>query len=56
LPPDQIWKLVSYLQTLADASGKPSTTGGQAAEQDGADAGHQGVIDAQNVQRSQHGP
>lgn len=49
LPPDQIWKLVAYLQTLADASGKPSTTGPQAAEQDAADAGHQGLIDAQRA-------
>jgi cytochrome c oxidase cbb3-type subunit 3 len=52
LPPDQIWKLVTYLQTLADASGKPSTTGAQAAEQDGADAGHQGIVDAQRDQRA----
>jgi cytochrome c oxidase cbb3-type subunit 3 len=54
LPPDQIWKLVTYLQTLGDASGKPSTTGAQAADQDAADAGHQGVIDAQRDQRAQH--
>jgi cytochrome c oxidase cbb3-type subunit 3 len=54
LPPDQIWKLVTYLQTLADASGKPSTTGPQAAEQDGADSAHQGLIDAQSAQRALH--
>lgn len=54
LPPDQIWKLVAYLQTLANATGNRSTTGGQAAEQDSADAGHQGIIDAQREQRAQH--
>ncbi|HEX4096667.1 MAG TPA: c-type cytochrome [Caulobacteraceae bacterium] len=54
LPPDQIWKLVTYLQTLGDASGKPSTTGPQAAEQDGADTAHQGLIDAQRAQRALH--
>jgi cytochrome c oxidase cbb3-type subunit 3 len=53
LPPEQIWKLVAYLQTLANATGNRSTTGGQAAEQDSADAGHQGIIDAQRAQHSQ---
>lgn len=56
LPPDQIWKLVAYLQTLGDASGKPSTTGAQAADQDGADAAHEGLIDAQRDQRARHPP
>ncbi|HEY2749722.1 c-type cytochrome [Phenylobacterium sp.] len=49
LPPEQIWKLVAYLETLADASGRPSTTGAQAAEQDPADSSHQGLIDAQRA-------
>jgi cytochrome c oxidase cbb3-type subunit 3 len=47
LPPDQIWKLVAYLQTLENASGQPSTTGPQAADQSPADSAHQGLIDAQ---------
>lgn len=54
LPPDQIWKLVAYVQSLGDASGKPSTTGAQAAGQDAADAGHEGVIEAQKAQRALH--
>ncbi|HEX3365692.1 c-type cytochrome [Phenylobacterium sp.] len=49
LPPDQIWKLVAYLQTLGDASGQPSTTGAQAAEQDASDSAHQGLIAAQKA-------
>jgi cytochrome c oxidase cbb3-type subunit 3 len=49
LPPEQIWKIVAYLQTLGDASGQPSTTGPQAAGQDAADSAHQGLIDAQHA-------
>jgi len=56
LPPEQIWKLVAYLQTLGDASGKPSTTGAQAAGQDGGDAAHEGLIEAQRAQRERRPP
>ncbi|WP_293380319.1 c-type cytochrome [Phenylobacterium sp.] len=49
LPPDQIWKLVAYLQSLGDASNQPSTTGPQAADQDPADSAHQGLIAAQRA-------
>jgi cytochrome c oxidase cbb3-type subunit 3 len=49
LPPDQIWKIVAYLQTLGDASGQPSTSGPQAAGQDTADSANHGLIDAQHA-------
>ncbi len=49
LPPEQIWKLVAYLQSLGDASAQPSTTGPQAADQDPADSARQGLIDAQRA-------
>ena len=57
LPPDQIWKLVAYIESLggavppatakmsAIAETQPSTTGPQAAEQDKADTAHQALIE-----------
>jgi len=57
LPPDQIWKLVAYVESLGGASppatgkmsamgaSQPSTTGPQAADQDPTDTAHQALID-----------
>lgn len=39
LPPDQIWKLVAYIQDL-DHNPQPSTTGDQAADQSQTDTAH----------------
>jgi len=56
LPPDQIWKLVAYIESLGGATapatakmsdmaqGQPSTTGPQAADQDQTDTAHQALI------------
>ena len=58
LPPDQIWKLVSYIESLGGASPpatpkmvqiagpQPSATGPQVADQSPADAAHEGQIEA----------
>ena len=58
LPPDQIWKLVAYIESLGGASppatpkmvqiagAQPSSTGEQAAEQSTADTAHEGLVAA----------
>lgn len=58
LPPDQIWKLVAYLESLGGAAApathkmvqiagaQPSTTGEQAAEQSTVDTAHNGLMAA----------
>jgi len=58
LPPDQIWKLVAYVESLGGASppataktvqaagAQPSATGEQAAEQSKADSAHEGLVEA----------
>lgn len=63
LPPDQIWKMVAYVESLGGAEppaqasmaslggAAPSTTGPQAADQQQADAAHQALIEAQRRQR-----
>ena len=57
LPPDQIWKLVAYIESLGGAlppatakmaqigEAQPSTTGPQAADQDQADTAHQALVE-----------
>ncbi len=56
LPPDQIWKLVAYVESLGGAAApatakmsdmarrQPSTTGPQAADQDKTDTAHEALI------------
>jgi cytochrome c oxidase cbb3-type subunit 3 len=63
LPPDQIWKLVAYLESLGGAQPpaqpamaqlggpQPSTTGPQAAQQQQTDAAHQSLLGAERGQR-----
>ena len=58
LPPEQIWRLVAYIESLGGArppatakmvalgGGQTSTTGPQVAGQDPADAAHQGLVSA----------
>ena len=57
LPPDQIWKLVAYVESLGGAlppatakmaqigAQQPSTTGPQAADQDQTDTAHQALVE-----------
>jgi cytochrome c oxidase cbb3-type subunit 3 len=63
LPPDQIWKLVAYVESLGGAEppatpgmaalggAAPSTTGPQPADQGQADTSHEAMIAAQTAQR-----
>ena len=63
LPPDQIWKLVAYIESLGGAEPPatasmaalggvaPSTTGPEPAEQQQADSAHQALIDADRGQK-----
>jgi cytochrome c oxidase cbb3-type subunit III len=63
LPPDQIWKLVAYVESLGGAEppatpgmavlggAAPSTTGPQPADQVQADTSHEALIAAQKGQR-----
>lgn len=43
LPPDQIWKLVAYVESLS-ASAQPSTTGDEPADQVQSDTAHQALV------------
>jgi cytochrome c oxidase cbb3-type subunit 3 len=63
LPPDQIWKIVAYVESLGGAEppaqpsmvslggAAPSTTGPQAADQQQADTAHEALIEAQRGQK-----
>jgi cytochrome c oxidase cbb3-type subunit III len=63
LPPDQIWKLVAYVESLGGAEPpatpamaslagpQASTTGPEPAGQDASDTAHQSLLDAEKGQR-----